>query len=83
MSFLQPEIETVEVYPDVWDSFLVFDAMDTQWTHGYSGPVGLKYENIKDVCFFLGITGEEELKEVFQDLRVMENTALKAMAKKK
>jgi len=57
--------------------------MSTQWNTGYSGPVGLRYEAIREVCTFFDITEQEEIKDIFHDVRLMEATALKIMHSEK
>lgn len=70
--------QTVEVLPENWLSFLVMDAMGTQWRAGMSGPTGLDYAAIPSVMSLLHIP-KKLRNSVFQDVRVMESEALIAM----
>jgi len=70
---------SVEVLPDVWDSYRVFAAMQTQWRIGASGAIGLDYSVLNQVIEFLGI--ESDKATIFSDLRVMEAKALEIMHK--
>lgn len=52
--------------------------MGTQWRVGMSGAIGLDYNALPVVMAMTGIP-ENERPAVFEDLRVMETAALKAM----
>lgn len=71
--------ETFEVWPDNWLSFLVMDAMWTQWRTGACGATGLDYGVLPDVMKLVGIPAKDRSR-VFQDVRVMESQALAVMA---
>ncbi|MBH3360442.1 DUF1799 domain-containing protein [Pseudomonas putida] len=71
--------EEVEVWPDAWPAFRVFEALGTQWRVASGGPYGLDYNAIPAAASMLGIR-RRELTEVFQDLRIMEHEALGVMA---
>jgi hypothetical protein len=70
--------EIIEVYPDNWKAFLVFDCMSTQWRSGGFGATGLDYNVIPLVLESLEIE-RNELGVILQDLRVLEAEALKVM----
>ncbi|WP_442965128.1 DUF1799 domain-containing protein [Pseudomonas sp. ESBL1] len=72
------EEEVVEVWPDAWPAFLLFEAMSTQWRLGPGGPSGLDYSAIPSTAKMIGLK-HRELSEAFNDLRVMENEALALM----
>ncbi|PHM50582.1 DUF1799 domain-containing protein [Xenorhabdus sp. KK7.4] len=74
-----PEQLDVEVWPDVWDSYLVFSAMQTQWRVGMNGATGLDYSPLNQVMDYLNI---KDRATVFNDIRVMEIKALGLMHKK-
>ncbi|ATG17166.1 hypothetical protein CO695_12995 [Providencia alcalifaciens] len=74
-----PDIDDVEVLPDVWDSFQVFSAMGTQWRVGMNGATGLDYQSLNEVMKLLNI---EDKATVFSDIRVMELKALELMNSK-
>ena len=72
------ETVDVEVWPDVWPAFRLFEALGTQWRLGPGGPSGLDYTAIPCTAKMIGIK-RKDLKDVFPDLRIMENEALAVM----
>ncbi|WP_145133641.1 MULTISPECIES: DUF1799 domain-containing protein [unclassified Pseudomonas] len=74
--------DEVEVWPNTWPAFQVFEAMSTQWRTGACGATGLDYTSLRHVAGFLGLT-RSEVVEVFPDIRVMEAEALRAMAEQR
>ncbi|EPI2106541.1 MULTISPECIES: DUF1799 domain-containing protein [Providencia] len=73
-----PDLDDVEVVPDVWESYLVFSAMSTQWRVGMNGATGLDYSVIPNVLDLLNIKSKAT---IFDDLRVMELKALELINK--
>lgn len=73
------ETEAVEVLPDAWSAFCLFEALGTQWRLGPGGPSGLDYTAIPGTAKILGLK-RRQLSEAFHDVRVMENEALAVMA---
>ncbi len=73
------EEEEVEVWPDAYPAFRLFDAMGTQWRVGPGGASGLDYTAIPVIASMLGIN-RRELTDIFPDIRVMEVEALSVMA---
>jgi hypothetical protein len=71
--------ETIEVWPDNWPSFLVMDAMGTQWRTGACGATGLDYGVLPKVMKLVGIPAKDR-PGVFHDIRVMESEALAVTA---
>lgn len=71
--------ETFEIWPDGWLSFLVMDAMSTQWRTGAGGATGLDYGVLHGVMRLVGVPAKDR-QTVFQDIRVMESEALAVMA---
>ncbi|QTH12467.1 DUF1799 domain-containing protein [Pseudomonas corrugata] len=71
--------ETIEVWPDNWPSFLVMDAMGTQWRTGVCGATGLDYGVLPSVMRLVGVPPKDR-SGVFQDIRVMESEAIAVMA---
>ncbi len=71
--------EEVEVWPDNWPAFRLFNALSTQWRTGACGATGLDYTSIRDVASFIGIK-KRQLHEMFPDLQIMEAEALAVMA---
>lgn len=74
-----PDIDDVEIWPDVWDSYQVFSAMNTQWRVGMNGITGLDYTPLNQVMDLFNI---KDRATVFSDLRIMEVKALEVMHKR-
>jgi len=74
--------EDVEVWPDNWPVFRLFNALGTQWRTGAGGATGLDYTSIRDVASYIGIK-KRQIPELFPDLQVMEAEALAVMAEAK
>lgn len=70
------EQTTFEVFPDNWQAVSAFDALSTQWRTGFSGPTGLDYNAVPFVLRMLRVP-RAEWPDLFSDLRVMEEEALK------
>ncbi|MGN8259516.1 DUF1799 domain-containing protein [Pseudomonas sp. SMSB3] len=73
------EEEVVEVWPDAWPAFRLFDALGTQWRVAPGGPSGLDYTAIPATASMLGIN-RRDLTNIFPDLRVMEVEAMAVMS---
>lgn len=73
------EVEEVDVCPDAWPAFCLFEAMGTQWRLGNGGPSGLDYTAIPTTASMLSIK-RRDLDDIFPDLRIMELEALAVMA---
>lgn len=71
--------QVCEVWPDCWSAAGVMSAMATQWRIGGDGPIGLDYSAIPAVFRLMGIS-RREWQQVFDDIRVMEDAALKFFA---
>ncbi|MGE8045438.1 DUF1799 domain-containing protein [Pseudomonas monteilii] len=71
--------QPVEVWPDAWPAFRLFEALGTQWRQGSGRPTGLDYGVVPAVASMLGIE-RHVMAALFSDLRVMEAEALAAMA---
>ncbi|OFU74665.1 hypothetical protein HMPREF3143_00145 [Enterobacter sp. HMSC16D10] len=63
----------MDVLPDVWPSFLVFQAVSTQWRTGMGGVSGLDYNVLPWVMRLHNVDDEAT---ALSDIRVMENAAL-------
>jgi len=75
------ETEDVEVWPDAWPAFCLFEALGTQWRLGPGGPSGLDYTAIPGTAKMIGLK-RRDLEEAFPALRVMENEALAVMVER-
>ena len=65
----------VEVWPENWPAFRLFNAMSTHWRTGACGATGLDYTAITSVAELIGMK-KKQLREIFPDLQVMEAEAL-------
>ena len=70
--------DDMEIWPDNWPAFRLFNAMSTQWRTGACGATGLDYTSIRDVAEYLGIK-KKTIPDIFPDLQVMEAEALAVM----
>lgn len=71
--------ETVEVFSENWPTFLVMEALSTQWRTGMGGATGLDYSVVPAVMSLVGIP-KKSRSQVFHDVRVMEAEALFVMS---
>ena len=72
------ETNNVYIYPDNWDSFMVFEFMSTQWRVVTGGVTGMDYNVIPLAIETLGID-KKDTPEIMQSIRVMETTASDVM----
>lgn len=78
---LENDVEQhTECWPDNWKSLQVFSALVTQWNVIQHATVGLRYEAIPIVLKMGGVP-EKEHAQILNDLRVMENEALRIFNK--
>ena len=70
----------IEVWPDTSQSVLVFDRLGSQWIYAGMGgvPTGLVYASIEPVLRVMNVRAEDWAL-VFEDIRVMEASALNEM----
>lgn len=71
--------EEVELWAVNAEAFAVFNSMSTQWRAGMSGATGLDYTSLPIVMDLEGVEADYR-KQVFRDVRTMEQEALKTMA---
>ena len=75
--------EDLETEIELWainaEAFSVFNSMSTQWRAGMSGATGLDYTSLPIVMDLEGVDADDR-KQVFRDVRTMEQEALKTMA---
>ncbi|MBM6442408.1 DUF1799 domain-containing protein [Pseudomonas sp. MIL9] len=71
--------DDVEIWPDNWPVFRLFNALGTQWRAGPGGATGLDYSVVREVAILIGIK-KRQIHELFPDLQVMEAEALAVMA---
>ncbi|WP_228732872.1 DUF1799 domain-containing protein [Klebsiella aerogenes] len=65
--------EVIEVWPDCWPAFCVFQGCATQWRTGMAGPTGLDYNVLP---WLMKIHGIEDEAAALKDIRLMERVAL-------
>lgn len=69
---------STEVWPDNWQTMLVFADMLSQWNVGMGGVIGLRYESLSLVFRMHGIKSGQQ-RDIFDGLRVMERAAVKQL----
>jgi Phage related hypothetical protein (DUF1799) len=72
------ELDEIVIWPENYESYSVFMCMGTQWRTGMAGATGLDYSALNEVWNRLDVPLSRR-DDVFQDIRVMENEALKTM----
>lgn len=70
--------QTVEVWPENWQTVDLFIAIATQWRIAMGGPTGLDYNVLFRMIDNLGLPSND-WKVAFDDIRVMESAALESM----
>jgi len=70
--------ETVECWPENWESYVLFMSIRTQWRTTMGGVIGLDYTPLFRVMDEAGITGER-WQSAFADVRAIEAGALGAI----
>lgn len=69
---------SIEIWPENLRSYEVFNSLGTQWCVGMAGPTGLNYCAVEAVLRLQGLPAED-WPELFNDVRIMEASALDAM----
>jgi hypothetical protein len=73
---------TAEVWPENLNTVNTFIAMATQWRVAMGGYTGLDYAALESVMRLIKIP-EDEQREVFEGIRIMESVALEIIGKAK
>ena len=73
--------EEAEVWPENWRVVALFVTLRTQWQTGMGGATGLRYEAVYPLLDRQYID-PDEWDQAFDDVRVMEAAALRAMREK-
>lgn len=76
------ETNIVYLYPDNWDTFMVFEFLSTQWRTSGNGITGLDYNVIPLALSTLEVP-EDEIPITVMGVRIMESEALKTMNENK
>lgn len=74
--------QDTEVWPENHPAFHLFVALQTQWTPGHNGPIGLNYLVLFQKLDRMNLTAFE-YDEWEEDIRVMELAALEALQESK
>lgn len=72
-------LDAVEVWPENWQAWSIFCQVSTQWRIGMGGPTGLDYGAIYPLLDRIAQDAAEWM-DLFEDLQIMERTALKQMS---
>lgn len=67
-----------EIWPENLQAYELFSALRTQWRVGMGGATGLDYNVVPAVLRLQGVP-RVDWPQLFEDIRVMESTALAAM----
>lgn len=72
----------IEIWPENWIPFLIFDKMRTQWSVGMSGYTGLKYEVMLSPrgLFDMFDVPSKKRGETLAAIQIMEIEALNVMS---
>lgn len=70
------------MWPENWNAVLTFSRGLTQWTVGFSGPVGLRYEAMEALMRLYRIPVAERA-DCLDRIRVMEAEALGVFAERR
>ncbi len=71
--------EVVEIWPENWDAFHLFQVLATQWRVGMGGPTGLDHNVLLARLDRMALDPADR-DQLDEDVRVMELAALEAMA---
>ena len=72
----------LEVWPDLWEAWCLFDAIGTQWRAGPGGVYGLDFNVVRDELEARDIP-REDWQEMRELIRYMESVALNEIHKQK
>ena len=73
--------DIVEVLPENWPAFALFLRIRTQWTVGFGGPTGLRYEALYPLLDRI-TQSSDEWDDLFADVREIEAGALESISEK-
>lgn len=71
--------EEVEIWPETFQAYELFNSLATQWRIGMGGATGLDYTAVAMTMRLSGIP-RAQWTDLFADVRVMEQAALEAMS---
>lgn len=70
-----------EVWPENWPAFALFCRLGSQWRSGMGGPTGMDYMPLLALMDRMKLSDAEH-DELFDDIQVLERSALEAMSQK-
>lgn len=70
--------DDVELWPENWPAWRLFLQVCTQWRVGVAGATGLDYGPLFRLMDRMDL-GREEWDQLFDDIRVIESSALETM----
>ena len=73
------DIDDVEVWPENWSIWVIFQRLSTQWRFGMNGATGLDYAALYPLLDRLNPDAPAEWERTLDEIRLMESVALKAM----
>lgn len=73
----------VEVFPENWSAFVLFEQMQTQWRVGFGGRTGLDYDVLFKLLDRHDFADATDWNDMFADIRVMELAALELFAEQR
>lgn len=65
----------IELWPDTFEAFVLFDRVRGQWNLGPAGPVSLNYQSVESALRMMGIP-RRNWPDLFDDLQHIEAGAL-------
>lgn len=74
-------LDDVDVWPENWPAFELFNALQTQWRIGLRGPIGLDYNVLYHKMDRMQLD-PDEYDQLESDVRVMEMESLATMRSK-
>jgi hypothetical protein len=69
------------VWPENWDTVMMFLRMQTQWTTTMAGYLGMRYEVLLSAGGLFDLYNVENRREMLEGLQIMEAAALSELAK--
>lgn len=70
----------VEIWPENWPAWLLFDRMSTQWRVGMAGPIGLDYNVLFRFLDRMHLD-ERDYDQMLHDISVLEQASLSEIHK--
>ncbi len=65
----------IELWPDTFESFVLFDRVRHQWVMGPMGPTALNYQAVESALRLMAVP-RKRWSELFEDIQALEAGAL-------